>query len=51
MGSPLRLEIEERDPARLEEARAAAAAALARLGGEGATFESAMSAHLIGARA
>ena len=50
-GSPLRLEIEERDASRLEEARDAVAAALARFGGEDGMFESAMSAHVIAARA
>ena len=51
MGSPLRLEIEERDATRLEEARDAAAAALAGFGGEDGAFDSALSAHVVSARA
>jgi ubiquinone/menaquinone biosynthesis C-methylase UbiE len=50
-GSPLRLEIEERDAARLDEARDAAAAALRSLAGEDGVLDNPMSAHVISARA
>jgi len=49
-GTPLRAEIEERDPARLEEATEVAAAALRALAGGGA-LDAAMSAHVVSARA
>jgi ubiquinone/menaquinone biosynthesis C-methylase UbiE len=48
-GSPLRLEIEARDPSRLDEAAEAAAAALAAMAGENG-LDAAMSAHVIAAR-
>ena len=48
-GTPLRNEIEARDAARLEEATAAAAAALARRFGDG-PIEGRMQAHVIEAR-
>ncbi|HEX9932974.1 MAG TPA: class I SAM-dependent methyltransferase [Allosphingosinicella sp.] len=49
MGTPLRAEIEQRDPARLEEAADAAAAALRSLAGEGG-LDVPMSAHVVAAR-
>lgn len=48
-GSPLRSEIEERAPSRLDEVADAAAAALAKLGG-GDTIDAPMSAHVFTAR-
>ncbi|HEX8062812.1 MAG TPA: class I SAM-dependent methyltransferase [Allosphingosinicella sp.] len=48
-GSPLRAEIEARDPARLDEATEAALAALVRLHGD--PVDAAMSAHILTARA
>ena len=49
-GTPLRAEIEQRDPARLDAATAAAAAALREIAGGGA-LDAAMSAHVVTARA
>lgn len=46
-GSPLRSEIEERDPGALERAAAAAAEALERLSGPRGKFDSRLSAHLL----
>lgn len=46
-GSPLRSEIEERDPSRLEEAARAAEEALQRLVGPDGRFDSRLSAHIV----
>jgi ubiquinone/menaquinone biosynthesis C-methylase UbiE len=50
MGTPLRAEIEARDPARLQEAADAAAAALRSLAGEDGTLDAPMSALVVSAR-
>lgn len=50
MGSPLRAEIEARDPSRLQEAADAAAAAVRALGGEDGTLDAPMSALVVSAR-